>query len=285
MKGICAITGSNGYVGGRIKAGFAARGWEIFELTRSPRANSRAMQFRLGDELSPQVLSGVGALVHCAYDFSPLRWEDISAANVEGSRKILEAARAAGVKRIIFISSISSFEGCRSLYGRAKLEGEKIALANGALVIRPGLVYGKNPGGMFGRIVQNIRKSAIVPLIGGNAQIQYLVHDEDLSAFIERYAAGEVDIAPQVLTAANEHPWPFKQMIFEIARAVGKKPKFIPLPWRFLWLGLKSAEKCGVKLAFRSDSLIGLVYQNRKPDFSANARAGLACRPFDGKDI
>lgn len=284
MKGICAITGSNGYVGGRIKTVLAARGWEIFELTRSPRANSRGMQFRLGDDVSPQLLSGVTALVHCAYDFAPLRWEEISAVNIEGSRKILEAARAAGVKKIVFISSISAFEGCRSLYGKAKLETEKIALANGALVIRPGLVYGKNAGGMFGRLAQSVRRSALVPLIGGNA-IQYLVYDEDLAAFIERYAAGEAQIEPQILTAANERPWPFKQMILELAKAAGTKPKFVPVPWRFVWMGLKSAEMSGLRLAFRSDSLIGLVYQNGNPDFSSNARAGLVCRPFDGKEI
>lgn len=285
MKGICAITGSNGYVGGCIKRTFAARDWEIFELTRRPRANSRAIQFQLGDDVSPQLLAGVAALVHCAYDFGPLRWEEIAAVNVEGSRKILEAARAAGVGKMVFISSISAFDGCRSLYGRAKLEVEKIALANGALVVRPGLVYGRNAGGMFGRLAQNIRKSALVPLIGGNAQIQYLVHDEDLSAFIEKYASGEIETGPQILTAASERPWTFKQMILEIARASGRKPKFIPLPWRLVWLGLKSAERCGLRLAFRSDSLIGLVYGNRNPDFSANARVGLVCRPFEGGNL
>ncbi len=284
MKPICAITGSNGYVGGRIKNTFAAHDWDVFELTRRPRANSRAMQFVLGDDVSPQLLSGVHALVHCAYDFTPLRREEIAAVNIEGSRKVLEAARAAGVPKIVYISSISAFDGCRSLYGNAKLAVEKIALANGALVVRPGLVYGKNPGGMFGRLAQSLRRSAAVPLIGGS-QNQYLVHDEDLSGFIEKYASGNIEIQPQILTAAHERPWPFKQIILEMARAIGRKPLLVPLPWRFVWLGLKSAEKCGLKLAFRSDSLTGLVYQNRNPDFSGNARVGLVCRPFDGKEL
>lgn len=281
MKKICAITGGNGYVGGCLRNFFAARDWEIFELTRRPRANARAFQFQLGDDLSPDLLSGVTTLVHCAYDFAPLQWDEIAAINVEGSRKVLQAARAANVPRIVFISSISAYEGCRSLYGRAKLEIEKIALDCGALVIRPGLVYGGVAGGMFGKLAAKIRKSAIVPLFGGGSQIQFLVHNEDLGAYIENVASGKLNVPPRIVTAANERPWPFKELIIEIAASEGKKPVFIPLPWRVLWLALKLAEQCGLRMNFRSDSLVSLMYQNPAPDFAPNASLGLVCRPFN----
>ena len=282
---MCAITGSNGYVGGCLKDYFAARGWKILELTRQPKPNSHAVKFQLGSEISPQSLAGADVLVHCAYDFQPLHRDEIHAVNVAGTQKLFEAARAAGVGKIICISSISAYDGCRSLYGQAKLEIERIALDNGALVIRPGLVYGSGPGGMFGKLAAQVRKSSIIPLIGDGSQFQYLVHNEDLCAFIERHAAGKIEIAPQILTAANAQPWAFKKLLLEIARALGKKPKFIPLPWRFVWAGLKSAELCGLKLNFRSDSLVSLMYQNQKPDFSANVAAGLVCRPFEIKKL
>ncbi len=280
MENICAITGSNGYVGGGIKNYFAARGWEILELTRQPQPGPRGIKFQLGAEISPASLAGVNALVHCAYDFKPLRWDEIRAVNVDGTRKLFQAARAAGVGKIVCISSISAYDGCRSLYGKAKLEIEKIALDHGALVIRPGLVYGDHPGGMFGKLVGQIRKSSVIPLMGDGSQIQFLVHEEDLSAFIEKYATGKIEPAPRILTAANEQPWPFKKLLLEIARGLDKKVKFIPLPWRLVWAGLKMAETCGVKLNFRSDSLVSLMHQNPAPDFSANAQAGLVCRPF-----
>jgi nucleoside-diphosphate-sugar epimerase len=285
MKKICAITGGNGYVGGCLKNFFAAHDWEIFELTRRPRAGARAFQFQLGDDLSPDLLSGVTAFVHCAYDFAPLQWDEISAVNIEGSRKALQAARAANVPKVVFISSISAYEGCRSLYGKAKLEIEKMAIAGGALVVRPGLVYGGVVGGMFGKLADKIRKSAVVPLAGNGSQIQYLVHHEDLCGFIEKFAAGKVETPPRVVTAVNEKPWRFKDLIREIAAAQGKKPIFIPLPWRALWLALKSAEACGLGLNFRSDSLVSLMYQNPEPDFSANASLGLTCRPFDANQL
>jgi nucleoside-diphosphate-sugar epimerase len=285
MKNLCAITGSNGYVGGCIKNYFAARGWEILELTRAPKAGTRAVKFQLGEKISPQSLAGVSALVHCAYDFTSLRWDEIRAVNVEGSRKLFEAARAADVGKIIFISSISAFDGCRSLYGRAKLEIEKIALDCGALVIRPGLVFGNDSGGMFGKLVAQLRRSSLIPLIGDGSQIQFLVHNEDLSTLIENWASGEIKISSGIFTAANERPWVFKQLLLEIAHGQNNKIKFIPLPWRLVWAGLKTAEICGVRLNFRSDSLISLMNQNAAPDFSPNAAAGLVCRPFQAEKL
>jgi nucleoside-diphosphate-sugar epimerase len=239
------------------------------------------MAFQLGADISPPALAGVTALVHCAYDFRPLRRAEIRAVNVEGTRKLLSAGRAAGIGKIVCLSSISAYDGCRSLYGQAKLEIEKIALDQGALVIRPGLVYGGGPGGMFGRLVGQVRQSSVLPIFGDGSQIQFLVHNEDLAAFIEKFAAGKITAGPALLSAAHAEPWPFKQLLLEIARRLGKKIRFVPLPWRLVWAGLKSAETCGLRLNFRSDSLVSLMHQNPNPDFSPNAQAGLVCRPFE----
>ena len=284
-KKICAITGSNGYVGSCVKNYFTMHGWEILELTRSPKPGSRGIQFQLGAEISASALAGVEVLVHCAYDFKPLKLDEIRAVNVVGTEKLFQAARAADVKKVVCISTISAFAGCQSLYGKAKLEIEKIALAHGALVIRPGLVYGDDSGGMFGKLSAQVRKSLLIPLIGDGSQIQFLVHQEDLCAFIEKVAAGKIAISPCVLTAASAEPWPFKKLLLEIARGLGKEIKFIPLPWRLVWLAIKSAEVCGLKLNFRSDSLVSLMNQNPAPDFSANAEVALACRTFEIKKI
>ena len=280
-KKICAITGSNGYVGSCLKNHFAAHGWEILELVRQPKPGANAVKFQLGNDISPASLAGVTALVHCAYDFKPLRWEEIRTVNVAGTEKLFQAAQTAGVKKIICISSISAYDGCRSLYGKAKLEIEKIASTHDAQVIRPGLVYGQGPGGMFGKLTQQVKKSSIIPLISDGSQIQFLVHEQDLCAFAEKYAAGKTGALPPVLTAAHTQPWPFKKLLQEIARNQGKNVKFVPLPWRLVWFGLKTAEVCGLRLNFRSDSLVSLMYQNPAPDFSPNASVGMVSRPFE----
>ena len=135
------------------RIGKVISGWRVTAWTRQPEPGTGAVAFRLGQEVDPNRLKGAHALVHCAYDFGPRRWEDITAINVTGSQKLLAAGREAGVRSVVFISSLSAFAGCRSLYGKAKLEIESAAQAIGAHIIRPGLVYCDSPGGMFGRLV------------------------------------------------------------------------------------------------------------------------------------
>ena len=108
-------------MGGRLKAHLQRRGWRIIEWTRQPAPGSNGVPFQLGQTIDPHSLTGVGALVHCAYDFAPSRWKEIETINITGSERLFQAARAAGVAKIVCISSLSAFAGCRSLYGKAKL--------------------------------------------------------------------------------------------------------------------------------------------------------------------
>ena len=126
------------------------------------------VRLRLGDEVQPEIFRSrnITALVHCAYDFKPVSRREIQRVNVEGSRKLLAAATAGGVQRIAVMSTISAFEGCRSDYGKAKLEIEAAARAAGALVVRSGLVWADGPpsgGGMFGSLARSVGAS-MVPL-------------------------------------------------------------------------------------------------------------------------
>jgi nucleoside-diphosphate-sugar epimerase len=280
MNRVCAITGSNGYVGSAIKNFVVSLGWETLDLVRQPQPGARAAKFQLGQDISPATLAGVTALVHCAYDFKPLGWDEIRAVNVAGTEKLFQTARTAGVKQIVCISSISAYEGCRSLYGKAKLEIEKIAFAHGAVVVRPGLVYGSGPGGMFGKLTQQVRKSSTIPLIGDGSQIQYLVHDEDLAQFVLAGIEGRLPALPTPVTVANNQPWKFRQLLETIAAREGRRIRLVPLPWHLVWLDIKGAELCRVPFNFRSDSLVSLMYQNPNPSFDEIKKLGFQCRAF-----
>lgn len=279
LDNICAITGTSGYVGGRLKAHLQRSGWQIVDWTRRGGAGASARKFQLGQEVDPRAFAGVRTLVHCAYDFKARNWEEIVAINIQGSERLFRAARAAGVERIVFISSVSAFTGCRSLYGKAKLEIEAIALSLGAIVIRPGLVYGDTAGGVFGGLVNQVKGSRFVPLLGDGRQMQYLVHDEDLGRFVGRCAGGEIGTT-QPVTLAHEKGWPLRGLLEHLAVALEKKVTFIPIPWRLAWLGLKSLETVGLPAPFRSDSLIGLIYQHPAPSFDLARALHAECRPF-----
>ena len=274
------VTGAGGYVGSRLKQALRQQAWHVAELSRAPRTGSPAIRFQLGEEVAPESLAGAEALVHCAYDFAPVSWNAICRINVSGSEKLFRAARQAKIERLIYISSMSAFESCRSWYGKAKLETEALAAAAEAVILRPGLIWGTSAGGPFGRLVAQVDRSRILPLFDRGSPVQYLVHEEDVSQIVCRCAAGALPPPSQPLTVAHEQPWEFRQVLEEIARARGKRLILVPVPWRVVWAWLRLAEVLRLPLRFHSDNLVSLMHQNPQPSFAAQRQLGIRCRPF-----
>jgi nucleoside-diphosphate-sugar epimerase len=277
---VCAITGANGFVGSRLRHRLQREGWRVVPWTRNPAPGTEAVGFRLGQKVDPALFKGVRALVHCAYDFGPSRRDDIAAVNVAGSEKLLRAAQTAGVPSVVVFSSISAFEGCRSLYGQAKLKIEDLARSHAALVIRSGLVYGDCPGGMFGRLVGQVRTSKLIPVLWGGRQLQYLVQEHDLGNLVQGCLEGRVPPGTAPITIAHEQGRELKDILAQIGQALGKRLSFVPVPWQCVWLGLKSLELVGARPNFKSDSVISIVYQNPQPSFALLKSLGFQCRPF-----
>jgi len=279
------ITGVHGFVGSLLARRFLEAGWAVTQLSHSASAgDGAAVPFRLGDEVSPEIFRSrnITALVHCAYDFKPVGRAEIRRVNVDGSRKLLASAAAGGVQRIAVTSTISAFEGCRSRYGQAKLEIEAAAAAAGALVVRSGLVWADGPpsgGGMFGSLAKSV-KARLVPLVGGGAYPQYLIHVQDLWELLRRFCDGEIQNPGKPVVAAAARPWPMRHLLAELARRQGTHPRFVSVPWQPVWAGLRLAEIVHVPVPYRSDSVVSLVYQDPKPEFGSLRGLGIVARDF-----
>jgi len=286
MSRVCALTGAHGYVGSALRRGLTAAGWTVVSLSRREKVAEDEIRWSL-DEASgsgPNTLREelrrreISAVVHAAWDLRLVRPRDLERVNVQGSLRLLEEARAAGVRRFVFISTISAFDEAESDYGKTKLAVERGVALQGGVVIRPGLVYGERPGGMFGALKTQAGRGAIIPLLGNGRYAQYLVHEDDLAAAV--VAAVSLEKAPErPVTVAHPEPRPLRSLMRQLAESQGSHPRFVSVPWPLVYQGLKVTEALGLKLGFRSDSVIGLVRHNRHPDLNASL-LGVAPRPF-----
>ena len=278
---VCAVTGATGYVGSLIVDAISPQAAVVPLVRRPGNRNDLQWELEAATDISGALRArGVTTLVHAAWDMRANSLDELRGSSVAGSRRLLEMAGRAGVSRFIFISTISAFPGCRSAYGRSKLEVEDTFNSMGGTVLRPGLVFGPHSGGIFGTIREQVRKSKLIPLIGDGRAPQYLLHEKTLMQVIARAVAGDFDGEPSPLTIAHPKAWPFRDIVSLIAEEEGRKVTFIPVPWRILYGGLRTSELMQIKLPVRSDSVISFIYQNLKPDFSKMEKYGVEPLPF-----
>jgi nucleoside-diphosphate-sugar epimerase len=287
VRGVCAITGASGYVGPGLASHLARAGWAIREFSRSgadrPQPGPARVRFELGADPPPAAFDGVDCLVHLAYDFSATRWGEVERINVQGSRRLFAAARAADVERIVFVSTIAAFPGARSLYGRAKLEIERAAIEAGGTIIRPGQVWSPRRGAMLETLQRVVEQLPIVPLpLPAGLQLN-LVHEDDLALLVERLLDRWPEVAGELFVAASTQTLSFEELLASLEGQAGRRPRVVRLPWPAAWLGLRTLELVGARPPFRSDSLISLVAADADPRSRATddaERHGVRFRPY-----
>jgi len=254
------ITGANGYVGTILRAAFAEQGHEVIAFVRSAAAMVGVVECRPYEiERPPSVapFSDLDALIHSAWDLTLVSVGDVWGVNVSGSQHLLGNAADAGVRRIIFISSMSAYEGTRQLYGQAKLACERTASSLGGVSTRLGLVYGPGWGGMAGAL-RKLTNLPVTPIIGARSY-QFTVHEADMAAAMVRIAESDMPL-PEPLGLANPEPVPFRWLMKEIAASQGRKLRAVAVTWQPVSAFLRVAEVLHVALPFRSDSILGLVH-------------------------
>lgn len=180
-----AVTGATGFVGGEVCRAAVAAGWEVHAFGRRP-ACIHGATYQTWDLTADTVpdLSEVDAVVHCAAAATDAgEPSEVWAANVAGSRKVLDAFPSA---RIVHVSSASVYDPFRptmrateakapvtrylNAYGASKATAERIVLdaRRDTVILRPHAVYGPGDTTLLPRLLENIRAGRL--FVPGNGK-------------------------------------------------------------------------------------------------------------------
>jgi nucleoside-diphosphate-sugar epimerase len=283
IPGVCAVTGASGYVGSIIVQELRQH-LPVVAMARHPQsADDIAWSLESQPEVAATLRArNVKTLVHAAWDMRASGAAELEKTCVQGSASLFDAAARAGVERIVFVSTISAFTGCRSAYGRAKLSVEKLLAGSSNIVFRLGLVFGDKPGGVFGGIRRQVQNSRILPMIGSGLTPQYLLHEKTLAGSVLRAVHGDFDGAHGApITLAHPQPWQFRDLVKSIAASEGRQVRLLPVPWQLLYAGIRTGEALDLHLPFRSDSILSFAYYDRSPDFSLMHSLGIEPLPYE----
>jgi nucleoside-diphosphate-sugar epimerase len=245
------VTGAGGFLGRRIVQRLLREGIEVRSLVRPGRSvrdvGGEVHEGDICDDASVTgAVRGVDWVVHAAAKVDTTgTWEAFAEANVRGTRRVIQAAHAAAVRRIVHISSLSVYavpcdgvtitedspyeseSDARGPYSRSKLAADRSAFfeaARGApvTVLRPGLLYGPGRRPPLARqSVQCAGCRLILATPGYTLPLSYVdnVADAVLLALTRADSVGKAftivdenvpqrEYATMYRNASGEHWWP-----------------------------------------------------------------------------
>jgi nucleoside-diphosphate-sugar epimerase len=278
---VVAVTGAAGFVGRALCRALVARGYTVRALVRNPAdvdlgPGVTAGRCNLPEEIDDSLLAGSDVLLHAAWATRETDPERARRVNEDGTRRLLDAAGRHAVPRRVFVSSIAARADAPSAYGRSKWAIEALFDRPDDLVLRPGLVLGAGGQGLFQQLLGAAERLHVVPLFAGGRQPLQTVHIDDLCAAvttaIERKLTG-------TLAIAEPNPIAMKDFLRAMTRARGIRCLFVPLPFAPVLAALRTAERAGLTLPLRSESLLGLAGMQRVEVDADLARLGVPMRP------
>jgi nucleoside-diphosphate-sugar epimerase len=210
------VTGASGFVGRRLLPALARSGRSVVALDRSGRLSGADAlpggSVCRGDLLSPatytDALRGCDLVVHLAAATGKASAADHHRVNALGTEALLAACRAAGVPRVLFVSSIAVTFGDQTgyHYAVAKAAAEQAVRRSGlrTAIVRPTMVFGEGSP-----VETGLAKLALLPMVvvpgTGRVRVQP-IHVDDLVAclveIIEKdlFADGVIEVGgPEVV--------------------------------------------------------------------------------------
>jgi nucleoside-diphosphate-sugar epimerase len=255
------VTGASGFVGRRVCSALLAAGHQVVAPVRSGIARAAmpegVMVEAVVDPLSVPVLTplvaGAEAVIHLAARVhvmaetasDPL--SEFRRINVDGTRAVTVAARAAGARQVVYVSSIkvngegreqpySEADAPRPMdpYGQSKLDAENVIRALDAglswTIVRPPLVYGPGVGGNFRRLLQLAGMAARWPLpLGGIDNLRSMIFVDNLAdalvTTITHPAARQ-----RTFLVSDDHDVSVSELLRRLAMALGGRSRLFRAP-------------------------------------------------------
>lgn len=261
------VTGASGFIGQSLVHRLLEDGhWVRALARRTPGAGSGhpRLEYLAADLTDHAALDGatrgMDAIVHLAAATGVSDPAIVRAVNVDGTRALLDAAKRHGVRRFVFVSSVSATRRRPGPYGRSKLEGERLVAESGLewVTLRPSLVYGTASTGLFAALAAHLKKLPVVPLIGGGRVELHPIHVEDVNAVIAG-CLGRFDVVHRSYDLLGPDAVTFRDFLALVARTLGVRKPTVYVPG---WVAMAVAalgSRFSRRPALTVDHVIGLT--------------------------
>jgi uncharacterized protein YbjT (DUF2867 family) len=269
------LTGATGLLGGALLERLLAEGHEVRclvreESSRASRLSALRVELARGDAGDARAVSralfGMDALLHVA--------------GIEHAPQVVEAARLAGVRRLVVVGSTSAHSAYEFRSG-PKLRMEKLVRESGLdyTIVRPTMIYGSELDKNVHRLLRFLDRSPVFPVFGSGENLWQPVYYEDCARGVYEALARPVAVG-ESYDLPGAAPLSYLELVQTAAGALGRKPRIVRLPLEPVRLSLTAAERLRLPLPIRSEQVLRLREDKSYPYDKAERELGYTPRPF-----
>ncbi|HWH25715.1 MAG TPA: NAD(P)H-binding protein [Pseudolysinimonas sp.] len=216
-----AITGGTGFVGRHL-------------AERLDPADTVIVSRRTGASIDDvdalaAAFAGCDAVVHCAGINREIGEQTFQRVHVDGTRAVVEAARRAGIGRLVMLSFLRARPDCGSAYHETKWAAEELIRHSGIdhTILKSGMIYG--PGDhMVDHVTKAVRTWPIFATVGYRERMVRPVPIDDAVEVV--IAALEGRIADPTVAVMGAEELTLGAAVRRIAKVAGRRPLYVPVP-------------------------------------------------------
>jgi len=238
------VTGAFGYSGRYIAQRLLEKGYAVDTLTNSPnRPNPfggrvRAFPFHFGEpEKLTESLRGTEVLYNTYWVRFNYKKAFHHASAVENTLTLFQAAKAAGVRRIVHVSITNpSLDSPLEYFaGKARLEQALIESGLSYAILRPAVLFGKEDV-LINNIAWLLRRLPIFGVFGNGRYRLQPIHVDDLARLAVEQGESRENT---VINAIGPETFTYRELVERVGQIIGCRRPIISVPPRFgYWFGV-----------------------------------------------
>jgi nucleoside-diphosphate-sugar epimerase len=238
-----AITGGTGFVGGHLARSLTSKGHNVVLIARGfdarnkdlrsiERAEFKSIGTANEDSLF-KAFQSCDAVAHCAGINREINAHDYDLVHVQGTQNVVNAAKRAGVKKIVIVGFYSARPNCGSGYHESKFAAEEIVRNSGLdyTVFKPGMIYGTGDH-MLDHLSHVFHTLPLFGLVGFKPQWAAPLAIEDMIQIMEASLV-EGKLSRETVPILGPERITLETAVRRVAKVVGKTPIMFPMPIAF----------------------------------------------------
>ena len=236
------VTGGTGFVGSHLIKRLASERIQTRCLARKTsdieKLKELGIEVAYGDVLDKESLKkaveDVETVIHLVGIIVEKKGATFEIIHTQGTKNLVDASKAAGVQRFIYISALGARENARSRYHKTKWEAERAVINSGMeyVIFRPSIMIGE--GGEFITMLSKIvRWAPIIPIIDGESKVQPIYVENTVDCIIKSLT--DTKTTNRIFEIAGPDQITYKELFLILMEVLDVDNPTFQIPITFMW--------------------------------------------------